>query len=91
MSRNPGIGGGWIDKYRCEVYPSDSVVVRGGLMKPPRYYDNRVCQVEPLLMDGVKAKRFASRVRENETVERLAAMEAVQAAGEDIHNRGGVI
>lgn len=40
MSRRPGIGAGWIEKYFSEVYPSDQVVVKGGkVMRPPRYYD----------------------------------------------------
>lgn len=39
MSRNKGIGQPWLEKYMCEVYPSDGVVVRGRLEKPPRYYD----------------------------------------------------
>lgn len=87
MSRNPGIGAGWIDKYRCEVYPVDSVVVRGTFQKPPRYYDDRVGEVAPELLDGVKLCRYSSRRKENEG--RLAVMEAVAAAGEAIHSRGG--
>lgn len=40
MSRRPGIGKGWFDKYRTDVYPSDEVVLRGGKsMKPPKAYD----------------------------------------------------
>jgi len=91
MSRNPGIGAGWIDKFRCEVYPVDSVVVRGSEMKPPRYYDLRCERIAPEFMDGVKLSRHCGRRKENETPERLAAMEAVAAAGEDIHSHGGSI
>ncbi|UOF82976.1 replication associated protein [Microviridae sp.] len=40
MSRRPGIGRDWYEKYRSDVFPSDLLVTRGVKMKPPRYYDN---------------------------------------------------
>lgn len=39
MSRRPGIGRGWIEKYHGEVYRADAVLSRGHESKPPRYYD----------------------------------------------------
>ena len=39
MSRNPGIGRGWWDKYRHELAQHDSVISRGFPSRPPRYYD----------------------------------------------------
>jgi len=39
MSRRPGIGHGWAEKYGFEVYPSDELVVSGVRMAPPRYFD----------------------------------------------------
>lgn len=59
MSRRPGIGKPWLAKFGCEVYPEDGVVVRGRLMKPPKYYDNCFEITEPELMHRVKAKRKA--------------------------------
>lgn len=41
MSRRPGIGKGWIDKYMDTVYNDDSVIVRGKQMRPPKYYDEQ--------------------------------------------------
>lgn len=39
MSRRPGIGKAWFDKYRSDVFPSDEVVIRGGVKcRVPRYY-----------------------------------------------------
>lgn len=46
MSRRPGIGAEWINKYRPEVFPSDSVLVRERLVKPPRYYLNQLTEEE---------------------------------------------
>lgn len=39
MSRRPGIGAAWFEKYRGDCYPSDFVVQRGMKMQPPRFYD----------------------------------------------------
>lgn len=41
MSRRPGIGKSWIEKYWGDVYVQDQIIIRGGKqMKPPAYYDN---------------------------------------------------
>jgi len=87
MSRNPGIGAKWIDKFRCEVYPADGVVVRGQIVKPPRYYDLRSERWAPLDVECARLKRFARRQRENETPERLAVMETCAIAREDFNER----
>ena len=39
MSRRPGIGREWYEKFKNEVYPHDEVIVQGRRMKPPRFYD----------------------------------------------------
>lgn len=42
MSRNPGIGSTWYDKYKTDVYPRDKMVIRGGIeCKPTLYYDRK--------------------------------------------------
>lgn len=40
-----GIGKGWYEKFNGEVYPADSVVMRGREMKPPKFYD-RLFEIE---------------------------------------------
>lgn len=40
MSLKPGLGSEWYDKYKGEVYPSDSIVIKGKEMRPPKYYDS---------------------------------------------------
>jgi len=42
MSRRPGIGSSWFDQFRDDVYPADSVIVKGVECRPPRYYDQRL-------------------------------------------------
>jgi hypothetical protein len=58
MSRRPGIGRGWFDKFGGEVYPADGVVVNGVLRKPPRYYDIRLAIESPEVFDGVRCSRM---------------------------------
>jgi hypothetical protein len=41
MSRRPGIGLKWIQKYTADVYPHGKVIVRGKKANPPRYYDKQ--------------------------------------------------
>lgn len=40
MSRRPGIGKGWFDKFKSDVFPLDRVVVNGKETRPPRFYDS---------------------------------------------------
>ncbi len=39
MSRRPGIGKEWYDKFKEEVLANDSVIINGREVKPPRFYD----------------------------------------------------
>lgn len=38
MSRRPGLGSGWFDRYQSDAFPSDFLVVDGHKVKPPKYY-----------------------------------------------------
>lgn len=40
MSLKPGIGAKWLEKYQSDVYPHDQVYINGQWVRPPRYYDN---------------------------------------------------
>lgn len=74
MSRRPGIGRSWIEKYAGEVVAADSVVVRGRETKPPRYYDVVCASMAPEAVEANKGERAASRDRERDTVAgRMAA------------------
>jgi len=39
MSRRPGIGGTWFDKFETDVFPHDHVIVNSKPVSVPRYYD----------------------------------------------------
>ena len=47
MSRRPGIGKAWFDKYKAEVMKHDSVMVGGREVKPSGYYDAEFAKWRP--------------------------------------------
>lgn len=78
MSRRPGIGRPWLERFGEEVFRDDGVVVRGRLSKPPRYYDQWFEVVDPARMEAVCLKRQRDGCRPGEgSRERLAVREAV--------------
>jgi hypothetical protein len=80
MSRRPGIGKDWYEKYKSDVYPGDFVVVNGKKMKPPKFYDRLHEQSRPYEFDDIKAARVenAQQHFDNNTPERLLVREKVQ-------------
>ena len=56
MSRRPGIGATWLEKYKADVYPHDYVVINGHKVKPPRFYDKQLPEDE---YEQLKAQRIA--------------------------------
>jgi hypothetical protein len=77
MSRRPGIGSGYYEKYGAEVRSLDSVVVDGVEVRPPRFYDVRSECIDPITFDRFKRKRkrFAVLNRGDNTSERLRVKE----------------
>lgn len=69
MSRKPGIGCLWIEKYFDEVYNNDEVIIRGGVAcKPPKYYDEFLRLTDEKRYNKVKSMRrvrAASREEQN--------------------------
>lgn len=80
MSRRPGIGTGWVKKYKTDVYPGDFVVIRGGLKcTPPKFYDRLLSEAE---LEKYKRGRKIRAVRrkEDNTPQRLRVRERVTQA-----------
>lgn len=85
MSLKPGIGAGWLKRFESDVYPGDSVVVRGVEMKPPKYYDRLFKASNPIEFEEIQFAREAdgrSRYEDN-TPERLAVKEIVARSRAD--------
>lgn len=73
MSRRPGIGRPWFDKFKTDVFPSDNMVVNGHLCKPPRYYDDLLAKHDPAVMAKIKELRVvrSERFSDDNTCRRL--------------------
>lgn len=80
MSRRPGIGSGWYDLFKKDVYPSDSVVVRGREIRPPQFYDRKIEVDNPDVFKVIKQKRKATARRHasDNTPERLKVKEVIK-------------
>ena len=63
MSRRPGIGLSYFEKFSKEVYAADSVVINGYERKPPRYYDGKFEIVDSKRLDKLKRKRLRRAYR----------------------------
>lgn len=77
MSRRPGIGLSWLEKYGADCYPSDEVVIRGTMLcKPPKYYDDKY---DVDVIEQVKAERQKKAQKRGKTpTARLAAGEIIK-------------
>ena len=80
MSRRPGIGYGWLEKYQSDVYPHDRVVVRGRPMKVPKFYDRKFETIDPVSLNLIKVAREkkSKLYLDDMTPERLQVKHEVQ-------------
>lgn len=89
MSRRPGIGKPWLDKWCKDVYPRDYVVVRGKKMKPPKYYDRLQDDVTLEAIKVLRQERASLTALDN-TKERLAVKEEIQRIKQEKIIRGEI-
>lgn len=82
MSRRPGVGASFFDKYHSEMYPLDRVVVRGKVAKPPRFYDKMFERMDSDAMELIKIQRELDAQLKylDNTPERLAVRKQVVLA-----------
>lgn len=80
MSRRPGIGKGWYEKFKGDVFPDDFCLVNGKKVRPPKFYERQLELQDPELFEVLKMGRVesAKEHRENNSVERLAVREDIQ-------------
>lgn len=57
MSRRPGIGKPWFDKFKSDIYPEGVYINNGVRCSPPKYYDNEFAKLEPKTMEKIKRAR----------------------------------
>ena len=91
MSRRPGIGREWYERFAGDVFPGDDVVLRGRRMRPPRFYDCLYEAENPEDFARIKADRVRASLRGKDdcTPERLAVRERCQELDEARFSRRG--
>lgn len=82
MSRRPGIAAGWLEKWQSDVYPSDTLVIKGRVMRPPKYYDNIFKIDNEIKLKEIKEKRKNHMRKHNNDIlpSRLKTRETVKLA-----------
>lgn len=77
MSRRPGIGSTWFEKWKDDVFPADHVIMNGREVKPPRYYTQQLKKRNPKQHEEVSSVREqnAYKYKKDSTEERLLARE----------------
>lgn len=89
MSRRPGLGAGYYEKYRDEIYKHDTVVMRGHEVSVPKYYDYRHEKVDADRLEELKKVRRV-RALENKadnTRKRLRVRERYQELKREHFNK----
>lgn len=89
MSRNPGIGKTWYDKYGSDCLPRDYVVIDGKKLRVPRYYSQIFKARNPfgaIDVDFDRAEKLAESAADR-TPARMAARHAVALAKAKLGSR----
>lgn len=61
MSRRPGIGADYLNKYANEMYAHDNIIVNGVPSSIPRYYDTRYAAYDPACEAYLELLKIARR------------------------------
>ncbi len=82
MSKKPGIGSGWYDKFKDDVFPDGFVVMNGTRHKVPAYYLKKYEVENPEGYQNLCDSRrdFVNKHKKDSTPDRLAVRERVKLA-----------
>lgn len=89
MSRRPGIGHDWYQKWKDDVFPSDFIIVDGRKMRPPKYYDRLLEEAnerERRTIRGLRVRKSKDFADDN-TPERRRVREKVKTAQTSVLKR----
>jgi hypothetical protein len=62
MSRRPGIGSGFFDKFKSDIYPHDFIIHRGEKHAVPRYYLKKLEKVDNDEFNAVQLTRYRANI-----------------------------
>jgi len=57
-SRNPGIGAGFYEKYKDQIYNEGASIINGKARPIPKYYDRKLRAEDPQRYEQIKQARF---------------------------------
>jgi hypothetical protein len=79
MSRRPGIGADWFDRFGDDVYPSDFAILGGQRVSVPKFYDRLLERSDEELLSDLKRQRKVRAMARcvDNTPDRLAVREVV--------------
>ncbi|WNK12776.1 MAG: replication initiator protein [Microvirus sp.] len=80
MSRKPGLGTGWYEKFGSDVFPRDEIVMDGKTLSVPRFYDKIYeCENGESALAEIKKERErkAKKYAHDQTPARLKVREKV--------------
>lgn len=91
MSRRPGIGKEWYEKFGKEVYREDFCVINGKKVRPPSYYDALLEKEDLVKREKIRWERIkkGKKREKNNTWERLLVREKYQEERVRQLKRGG--
>ena len=80
MSRRPGIGTEWFDKYQSDAFPSDFLISDGKKHPVPRFYNKKLKEVNPEMHKCISSKRVRARelAKEDAPTDRLRVRHEVK-------------
>lgn len=73
MSRRPGLGSAYAEKFKSDFYPSGYIVVDGVKQSPPSFYKKKLSEEEQATL----RKNYVRKPRSERTMERKMARSAV--------------
>ncbi|AXL15311.1 replication initiator protein [Microviridae sp.] len=82
MSRRPGVGRDWYEKYKTDAYPDDFLTHQGKKLPIPKYYDTLFERSNPSDFERIKdiRREKLAKHKENLTPDRLRVREKVKLA-----------
>lgn len=88
MSRKPGIGRPWFDKYISDVYPNGTCVMNGMHTKPPKYYRDLYADINPDQLEELSYDNYQKVNFDDQTKARLEVRHEVTKAKLSFKLRG---
>lgn len=80
MSRRPGLGREWYDRFKTDCYPNDYLVHENHKMQPPKYFEKILERENPDQWKAVKLKRLKHCLEHKPTSYQLMAKDKITNA-----------